>query len=48
MISANPVQMNLSFSDGFLSGLGISGRTVAAVFTKSLREANESASRHSL
>src|SRR2546422_1666228 len=44
MISANPVQMNRSFSDGFLSGLGISGRTVAAVFTKSLREANDSSS----
>src|SRR2546427_11325592 len=36
--------MNRSFSDGFRSGLGISGRTVAAVFTNSLREANDSAS----
>src|SRR2546428_14119943 len=44
MISANPVQMNRSLRDGFRSGLGISGRTVAAVFTKSLRGANESAS----
>src|SRR5712692_8560790 len=36
--------MNRSLRDGLRSGLGISGRTVAAVFTKSLREANVSAS----